>query len=225
MANGRRSDAELKAISEHLFYEIQMLFGTAQVLATFVNQSAQQDLEDRVVYNALLDSFTIHVRSLLDFLYPPSNFRPDDVIANHFFDDDTVWIQQRPAKSSFIQAVDRDVNKRVAHLTYARLNVDPQASDWNYSRIADEISQVLRVFLDLAPRDRVCDSLRNFISQVVSADEVVKLLASYSSSAGVGASLSLDPVTESVLTLLLRLTPLDRSRLLNEAHQLAQGGN
>ena len=80
----KRSDNDLLAISDHLLYEIQMLFGTAQALLTF-EDSNHVDFEKKVIYNSLLESFTVHSRVLLDFLYS-SDARRDDVIAEDFFD-------------------------------------------------------------------------------------------------------------------------------------------
>jgi hypothetical protein len=47
-------------IRQHLTYEIEMLFATQQRL--------QQGESDRIVRNALIESFCVHARNLIDFL-------------------------------------------------------------------------------------------------------------------------------------------------------------
>jgi hypothetical protein len=72
-----RSTAELRAVSNHLFYEIAMLRGSVLGLTSGL-------IGQGIIGNALLESFTIHARALLDFLYPENPW-PDDVIAEDFF--------------------------------------------------------------------------------------------------------------------------------------------
>ena len=72
-----RSDTELKEASDHLHYEITMLHGTMLLLATGA-------LGQSVLLNALIESFTIHARALIHFLYP-TNPHQTDVLAEDFF--------------------------------------------------------------------------------------------------------------------------------------------
>jgi hypothetical protein len=55
---------ELLALSEHLFYEVQMTFS----LATFLAE-AQGAVSNQISRNAEIEAFTIHVRQLIDFLW------------------------------------------------------------------------------------------------------------------------------------------------------------
>jgi hypothetical protein len=132
MARGRvrRSDEELVAVSEHLLYEIQMLFGTARTMATSIIGDGK-DFQTWSIRNAMVESFTVHTRILLDFLYP-SKMGRDDVIADDFFDNPSTWVGQRPAESALLTEIHRRVGKEIAHLTYARLDVTPETKPWQF---------------------------------------------------------------------------------------------
>lgn len=217
----QRLNNELIAISEHLLYEIQMLFGTVQTLST-IEHSKQSDFESSVMYNALLESFTIHTRILLDFLYSTNPY-PDDAIAEDFFDDGNMWVQFRPAETSLLNSIHYKVGKRVAHLTYARLNVESKEESWKYLRIAEEISEILSKFLHLVPASRISKSFREFISRTVDAEEIKVILNMYPKPSDPGGvSLSLDPATYSLLDWYLKLSPVDRLQIVREARRLAE---
>jgi hypothetical protein len=57
---------ELRLLTEHLYYEIQMTFDLADVLV-FATPPVRP--LDQLVRNALLEAFTIHVRQLIDFFW------------------------------------------------------------------------------------------------------------------------------------------------------------
>jgi hypothetical protein len=97
--------------------------------------------------NALIESFVIHVRCVLDFLYAPKNRRDDDVIAQDYFDDPTEWENLRPPMSANLEKARDRAGKEMAHLTYARLDVTPEAKPWRFVELTNEISDVLGVFL------------------------------------------------------------------------------
>src|SRR5258708_17002608 len=78
------SDPDLIAYSnEHVKYEISMLLDCGNLL-THSFQSESPDLAT-VLRNALLESFAIHLRNLVDFLYPGTNVKDTDVLADYFF--------------------------------------------------------------------------------------------------------------------------------------------
>jgi hypothetical protein len=149
---GKRPDHQLRGILEHLVYEVWMFAETARMLST---RGAIRDPadEERVIVNALLESFTIHTRSLLDFLYPPSRPKGDDVVAEDFFDDPKVWYRQRPAKSDLLKGVHKRVAKEIAHLTYARIGITPEAKRWPFVAITTDLLQVFQRFASLLPAD------------------------------------------------------------------------
>jgi hypothetical protein len=46
---------------------------------------------ERDVANACLESFVLHTRNLIDFLYPPEKPRPVDILAGDYFSGDSEW--------------------------------------------------------------------------------------------------------------------------------------
>ena len=161
----RHSDEELQDISEHLHYEIQMLYGTAWMLAAFRVPTTLSPLEQHIVHNALLESFTIHVRNLLDFLYGPGS-KPDDVLSDDFFDDPSLWPQKRPPKSSLLAEAHKRVGKEVAHSTYGRLKVTPETKPWSYLLIAREIGAVLQEFIKFVPTIRLNERVMKALKEL-----------------------------------------------------------
>ena len=59
-----RTPEELRAASDHLFYEVEMLDSTARRLL--------EGGLDQTCTNALLESFTVHTHALLQFFFRPS---------------------------------------------------------------------------------------------------------------------------------------------------------
>jgi hypothetical protein len=104
--------------------------------------------------NALLESFTIHARALLDFLYAEKP-KLDDVIAEDYFADPAQWESIRPAKTTTLQTVHRRVGKEVAHLTYARQEVTPEMKAWPFAQIGQEIISICNLFLRSIPENLV----------------------------------------------------------------------
>lgn len=145
MPRKKRSGEELREASDHLHYEIWMFISLANGLASGISGQG-------VINNALLESFTIHARLLLDFLYTEKP-QKDDVIAQDFFDDPSIWHQVRPLKSEVLRKVHRRVAKEVAHLTYARQDVTPETKPWPFVEIANEVNEVFSKFLSAAPKE------------------------------------------------------------------------
>ena len=73
MGTRQHSDEELAGFSEeHLRYEVIMLHGTAQALRDFPPPDQDGTIGPITQY-ALLESFLIHVRVLINFLYDCPN--------------------------------------------------------------------------------------------------------------------------------------------------------
>jgi hypothetical protein len=77
------SERELISYSkQHLFYEISMMRGAAHLLGKqFRTESPELGM---VLRNTLVESFAIHLRNLIDFLYPEKIW-DTDVLADDFF--------------------------------------------------------------------------------------------------------------------------------------------
>lgn len=139
MAKKNRTNDELQAASNHLHYEYWMLTSIAQSLGTGI--SGQGWLN-----NALIESFVIHLRVLIDFFYPES-VQNDDVIAADYFNNDAEWNNIRPPMTENLKAWKIRAHKEIAHLTYARLKVTAETKGWPFIEIAESINLVMDIYL------------------------------------------------------------------------------
>lgn len=148
----KRTLEELHGVWGHLAYEIQMLNETGRVLSTF--KADETNDRERVIQNALIESFALHARSVLAFLYP-ENPRSDDVVADDFFGDPSEWRKKRPPMTDLLKTVHRRVGQEVAHLTYARAAITDEQRRWPFVKIAVDIDSALREFANLLPADLI----------------------------------------------------------------------
>jgi hypothetical protein len=137
----KRSVKELKTASEHLHYEVSMMASAANGLASGIAG------QGNTIANALLESFVLHVRCILDFLYAPVNLRADDVVAQDYFDNPLMWENLRPAMSETLRKARSRAGKEMTHLTYARLDVTSETKPWKFIQIRDEIIALNNAFL------------------------------------------------------------------------------
>ncbi len=149
MPRSTRTDDKLVSASEHLCYEIEMLLGTKNALASRLCQNG-------ILANALIESFTLHARVLLAFLYPETELRKDDVVAEHYVED---WNSKRPRMPKSLNHIRGRVGKEVAHLTYGRLGITDEAKQWNIEELAQELCALFRNFLERAPENKLCRQL------------------------------------------------------------------
>ena len=147
MPRKARNLDELRGASNHLYYEVWMLSSLANGIASGIAGQGP-------IANALLESFVIHVRAVMDFLYAETA-KPDDVVAEDFFDSPDQWTSIRPQLSETLSHAKRRAGKEVAHLTYARLDVTPATKPWKFVQIADDISSVMNAFLQNVSRGKL----------------------------------------------------------------------
>jgi len=147
MARTARKIEELQESSNHLFYEVWMLTSVANGLASGIAGQGP-------IANALLESFVIHVRAIMDFLYAEKP-QSDDVIAEDFFVSPEQWTRIRPALSDVLSQAKRRAGKEVAHLTYARLDVTPESKGLRFIEIAKEVAAVVDIFLKNVPKEKL----------------------------------------------------------------------
>ena len=141
---GRNRD-ELQRASEDVKYEIDMLRATASFL------SASWSATDQVTRYAYLESFVVHLRNLIDFLYPPRNRQPDDILSDDYVSRVTEWKATRPAMAPLLRDAKCRANKLGAHLSYRRADMDKA---WEWAAILAQLQPVINCFLDHVPEDR-----------------------------------------------------------------------
>ena len=134
----KRTKQELINASEHVCYEIWMLDQVGRALAYGLT-----GIEP--LHNALINSFAIHARNLIDFLYKAkAEVKSDMIIAEHYFSDPEKWKTIRSEKTNDLKHAKIRCDKQVAHLTYTR----QRKENWNFAAIAREIFALISVFLD-----------------------------------------------------------------------------
>ena len=161
MSRKPRTDDVLRETSKHLHYEYGML---TEVIKRLRLGTYGQDV---ILHYALLESFVIHLRNLIDFLYSERP-QPDDVIAEDFFSSPDRWHKMRPRKSDTLNKAKKRANKEAAHLTYARLKVSLKEKPWKYA-LKDEIEAVFDIFLEGVP-EHLLDPIWNNVIRTISDD-------------------------------------------------------
>lgn len=147
------SDKLLAFSKEHLFYEIDMLYGVSR---TLIN-----GMEDRYIYNALLESFIIHASVILDFFYEPQ-MNADDAKAVHYMADIKKWKTILPPQSEGFKRFQRKRNKELVHLSYRRLEVQPEEKKWAVRRTTKQIKKIVNLFLENAIKESISPRLWEF---------------------------------------------------------------
>jgi hypothetical protein len=151
---------------EHLAYEVKTLHDLTQRLIEVLEhdeKAGKRDLDylDLATRNAQVESFAIHARNLLDFLYTPASVRADDVLAEHYVAD---W--RPPELTAALSAIRPRVGKEIAHLTYHRAKVQVEAKNWNYGRIWLDMATVLRKFAGEARPELMPTNVREPIREL-----------------------------------------------------------
>jgi len=107
-----------------------------------------------VLHNATLESITVHARALYEFFYG-DNPRSEDAVADDFLGGEGRWTDLRGAAAPILESVRRRVGTEIAHLTYGRLEVTPEAKEWSLSEIMRAFDEVLGTFLRNVPAERL----------------------------------------------------------------------
>lgn len=150
-----RDDAEHREDSKTLAYEVRSLISVVR------NFLPNLITKDPVTNNAYVESFAIHVRALIDFLYShvfvdkdgePRVRRDTDIFA---IDYDPDWGKCVTTCPSWAVEAKKQADKTIAHLTTERRGVNQPGSGvnrvWRIREIAIEICRELQSFFDRLP--------------------------------------------------------------------------
>lgn len=133
-----KTNNRLIQASEHLLYEYRMMFWTAKELHKAIPKEG-------FAHNAILESFAIHVRNLIEFFFNDTQKYNDDVLADHYFDHEkNEWKNIRPIQSPLLKSTIKQAHKQIAHLTYSRNNFSDDQKLWRFVNIVDEIENVMK---------------------------------------------------------------------------------
>ena len=138
-----------------------MLYETA---ARLVNNHAVHS--DWVVKNALIESFTVHARSLAIFLYPPEHARkrPDDVTSDDYVGDIQQWREARGAIPPELRTTIQRTGKEIAHLTTQRHPPGSPRKAWGPEPIVRAFFAPLKLFAAHVSAGRLDVSVSQFIA-------------------------------------------------------------
>jgi len=154
-------DQELLDYSaEHVAYEVQMLRGTKALLAAIATGALDVSL---VMKNALIESWMVHLRDLVEFLYPAVP-KQGDVIATDFFDSRAEWERIRPSQSESLKKARKRANKELAHLTTGRKGPGDREKGWAFHDLTSELVDVLRTFGEKASEAKLHQKVRDALA-------------------------------------------------------------
>jgi hypothetical protein len=128
----------------HLAYEVRMLQQTARVLRHTTGWLA----------DAALESWIVHLRVLITFLYDGRRF-PDDIIAEDFIEHPERWPRLRGRKPSMFKSAQTRANKQIAHLSRKRYWGRAPQKQWHVSTLMARLNKVLQKFAEHGSRQRL----------------------------------------------------------------------
>jgi hypothetical protein len=159
------SDSELLRYSkQHLKYEIEMFFHVGIKLSR--TDPSKDDPESVIDKNVLVESFAIHLRNLLLFLYPYGHDERD-VISDYFFIDRTTdWKQKRPKETESLRNLRTRASQEISHLTVLRRDGTDDPQGWPILKIMDEIKPILEIFVNNASSQKLDGSVKDALAAI-----------------------------------------------------------
>jgi hypothetical protein len=149
------SEDELrKYVCDHVRYEISMF---ARSVGATTGTSGEHWPE-----NICVEVFTIHLRNLLDFFYPPKREHPTDVFARHFFSSPEQW--NPPPKTELLRHSHTRAHKEVAHLTTGRKSTREEKL-WDVTAICADLLPIISLFAHDA--DIVCEGFEADVMEMI----------------------------------------------------------
>lgn len=120
---------------EHLLYELQMFHWVAD------NLPSTKGFE----LSAMLESFAVHLRNLIDFLYDkPQDAHRDDLIAADFLDPATPWDPGQITNT--LDEARQRANKEINHITYKRKSGGDPTKPWPVADLFNEVNALCKKF-------------------------------------------------------------------------------
>lgn len=134
---------------EHLAYEIRTYH---ELVRAFAGMIRFQNMP-RFVNNALVESHAIHLRNLIDFLYP-TNPHITDVIAADFLPEKP-WNAIIGDLPKELEKMRVRSNKEVAHLSTLRRKTGNPEKQWPVAHGVAFLAEKLAIFIAQASRERL----------------------------------------------------------------------
>ena len=153
------SDEELRLYSgEHLFYEIEMLFNISHI--------DMSNLRSQFLMNILIESFGLHLRNLITFLYPTQNPFSTDIYARDYFPIENEWRRIAPPLSITLASAKRRTDKELGHLTTERIAGFPDYKKWEMIPLTEELKPILKLFCSSASKSKLDVKVTQLVSRI-----------------------------------------------------------
>ncbi len=146
---------KLLKISHHLWYEFSMFLILIQRLGKGFSPGSIEN-------NVFLESFALHVRNLIDFLYNDKS-QSNDVYAGDYFQSKEDWIKMRPKITELLDKSKRRANKEVSHLTYSRIDITPDEKRWHFIEISRDIYKAFDIFVKHVDKELLGSDWNDFL--------------------------------------------------------------
>ena len=151
----------LDYFTEHVRYEVQMLLNaTSGILQKL---KVPQGLQHMAV-----ESYAMHLRNLITFLYP-SSLRDTDIYAKDFFIEEETWKKVRPELSETLVKAKIRADREVGHLTIFRQNGTPTGKEWDVKNLTGELMPLINLCCESADKVKLkslIDDCLTFHSQI-----------------------------------------------------------
>ena len=155
-----RKPEELHVFSQHLLYELQVLFRLADRLRAHTDGREQLPWE---VEMACIESFAIHARALENFLWGDrkgDRFPDDAFAADYFAPGEWATLRERVQRSG-IDGMAARTGHEIAHLSYKREMKPASDRNWPFDVIAGVIGRAFRLFLEHVPTEHIADGFES----------------------------------------------------------------
>jgi hypothetical protein len=142
------SDEQLKEYADsHIMYEIEMMLSSVAFLLGILRQQSKNFLSEKI-NNFILDAYAIHVRNIINFLYPPKNIQPTDITIHDYASKEDIE-KHLLAQSDLLEKALIKTHKQVAHLTTNRISYEgTKEKSWKFVKITEDIT---KSFISIAP--------------------------------------------------------------------------
>lgn len=170
------SDDELKKYAEaHLQYEVNMLTMSVGILAYLGTHNNTSPIP-WVINNGILNTFAMHARSLIDFLYSRSKGRdyPTDIIIQDYVSEPDISQHLIPISPLLEEALIK-ANKQVAHLSIERIEYERAGKEWKFVEVISHIRKAFSSIAPYIPAAKMSLELREMLSATVVKVPKVKI--------------------------------------------------
>ncbi|MCK5603499.1 hypothetical protein KAR91_16560 [Candidatus Pacearchaeota archaeon] len=142
----RLLDYERKMLRDTAKHFYPKTAGTCSYNSTDYDSYPTVPWDSKFLTNVILESFLVHTRAIIDFLYLDKSKYDDDIFAADYFSDPDEWNKLRGTKTSLLEETKERANKMIAHISLFRLTVKPEEKGWPVGEIVREIDCLLKLF-------------------------------------------------------------------------------